>query len=192
MNYVNAKVVVVGNSSVGKTSVLKRETDDSFEDSTTSTLGASFASKVIEIDEKEVHLQIWDTAGQERYRSMAPMYYRESRAAIIMFSVIDKESFIQVEFWFRSIKESQVSAILYLVGNKIDLVDEREVSSVEAESLAENYGAAYFEVSAKTSIGVHDLFVSVAKDITQKMVYIMDESNTTMIDTDTPHHNVCC
>lgn len=192
MNYVNAKVVVVGNSSVGKTSVLKRETDDSFEDSTTSTLGASFASKVIEIDEKEVHLQIWDTAGQERYRSMAPMYYRESRAAIIMFSVIDKESFIQVEFWFRSIKESQVSAILYLVGNKIDLVDEREVSSVEAESLAENYGAAYFEVSAKTSIGVHDLFVSVAKDITQKIVYIMDESNTTMIDTDTPHHNVCC
>lgn len=190
MQYLNAKIVLVGDAGVGKTCVLNRETCDVFDNSTLPTMGASFTSRVYSIDDKEVHLQIWDTAGQERYKSMAPMYYRDSKAAIIMYSIIDIDSFNQIEFWIQSIKESEEDIALYIVGNKVDLVQERIVSIEDAEKLADKYSAVYFEVSAKTSIGVHELFLSISRDFLNKSI-AEPKSVCTKIEMDSSQ-NSCC
>lgn len=152
------KIVLVGNTSVGKTCIVKQETTKVFSENTVSTLGASFVSEIKTFGDIEVRLQIWDTAGQERYRGMTPMYYRNAQAAIITYAVDVQSSFESIDSWVDSINNNaEPDIVLFLVANKIDLPN-REVSADEGREKAESIGAKYYEVSAKTGQGIEELF----------------------------------
>jgi Ras-related protein Rab-5C len=157
------KVVLIGATSVGKTCIVKRGTTGVFDSSTMPTLGASYTSKLVNVGDSMTRLLIWDTAGQERYRGITPMYYRNAVAAIIVYSITDRESFKQVEVWLRSLEENiPAGVLLFLVGNKSDLEDNREVPIDDGQEKATEIHAVFSEVSAKTGDGVDELFVTVA------------------------------
>jgi small GTP-binding protein len=157
------KVVLIGATSVGKTCIVKRGTTGVFDSSTMPTLGASYTSKLVNVGDSITRLLIWDTAGQERYRGITPMYYRNAIAAIIVYSISDGESFKQVEVWLKSLEENiPAGVLLFLVGNKSDLEDAREVTIDEGQEKANAIHATFSEVSAKTGDGVDELFITVA------------------------------
>lgn len=167
MSEVDIKIVLVGETNVGKTCIVRRVTSNVFDNTANPTLGAGYSSKHVTISGTDVHLQIWDTAGTERYRGMAPMYYREAKAALVCFSIVNAESFEKVDYWASSLKSNLgTAAKIFLVGNKADLAAERVVSETEAEVLATEIGAeSYVEVSAKTGEGVFTLFETITKTV---------------------------
>ena len=163
---IEAKVVLLGATSVGKTCIVTRATSDFFDAEQVSTVGASFSAKTIETEDCRVTLRIWDTAGQERFRSLAPMYYQGSQCAIIVFSLDSSDSFTEAAQWVEELNSHfDEMPILYLVGNKADLVDSRKVTVEEAQERADKIGATYFETSAKTGQNIDELFVSIAEKI---------------------------
>lgn len=163
---IEAKVVLLGATSVGKTCIVTRATSDFFDAEQVSTVGASFSAKTIELEDCRVTLRIWDTAGQERFRSLAPMYYQGSQCAIIVFSLDSMDSFTEAAQWVEELNSHfDEMPILYLVGNKADLVDLRKVTVEEAQERADKIGATYFETSAKTGQNIDELFVSIAEKI---------------------------
>ena len=163
---IEAKVVLLGATSVGKTCIVTRATSDFFDPEQVSTVGASFSAKTVESDDCRVTLRIWDTAGQERFRSLAPMYYQGSQAAIIVFSIDSNDSFEEASQWVEELKNHfDQMPHLYLVGNKADLIDRRLVTVENAQERADKMGATYFETSAKTGQNVEELFASIAEKI---------------------------
>jgi small GTP-binding protein len=157
------KVVLIGATSVGKTCIVKRGTTGVFDSSTMPTLGASYTSKLVNVGDAVTRLLIWDTAGQERYRGITPMYYRNAVAAIIVYSIADRESFAQVEVWLKSLEENiPAGVLLFLVGNKADLEENREVTIDQGQEKANAIHATFSEVSAKVGDGIDELFVTVA------------------------------
>ncbi|KAK8892295.1 hypothetical protein M9Y10_029520 [Tritrichomonas musculus] len=158
------KVVLLGQSAVGKTCIVNHLLTGKFDDSVSPTLGASYASKTLDINNQKVSLQIWDTAGQERFRVLAPMYYRGAQAAILVYSIIDDASFQEVDYWASSLKENAGSGVeLFLVGNKCDLESERVIKEDQGKDKAESIGAQFFETSALTGASISDLFTTLAK-----------------------------
>jgi small GTP-binding protein len=163
MAIADLKIVLIGSQGVGKTSIVKRGTDNLFDDNNAATIGASYKPKLVSVGKIQTRLQIWDTAGQERYRSMTPMYYRHISAAILVYSVTDRTSFDEIGDWKKSLTaHGQKGVPIFLVGNKCDLETERIVSLDEGESKAEAIGATFFETSARSGAGVQDLFDLVA------------------------------
>jgi Ras-related protein Rab-5C len=163
------KLVLVGNTSVGKTCIAKMATTGEFGEDSAPTLGASYMSKVVHVDNVEVRLQIWDTAGQERYRGMTPMYFRGAHAAIVTYSVVNAESFEGVDSWISDLRDNADPDILiFIVGNKCDLDDERVIATSNGEEKAASIRATYYEVSAKTGDRVEDLFIHVAKSYIER------------------------
>lgn len=167
MSEVDIKIVLVGETNVGKTCIVRRVICNVFDNTPNPTLGAGYSSKYLTISGTDVHLQIWDTAGTERYRGMAPMYYREAKAALVCFSIASKESFEKADYWAQSLKNNLGNSVkLFLVGNKLDLASERVVSEADAEALAQEIGAeSYLEVSAKTGEFVNELFETATKSV---------------------------
>jgi small GTP-binding protein len=158
------KLVLVGNTSVGKTCIAKMATSGTFVDDSVPTLGASYVSKLVRIDNTEVRLQIWDTAGQERYRGMTPMYFRGAHEAVIAYSITDQESFDGIDSWVGSLRENaDPEIILFLVGNKCDLEEQRVIPMDKGEEKAKELSATFYEVSAKSGDRVEDLFTDLAK-----------------------------
>jgi small GTP-binding protein len=157
------KVVLVGDTKVGKTCLLNRLTTGSFRD-TAATIGAAFQTHTLQTTTGSRTLQIWDTAGQEKYRSLAPMYYRAAQVALICFDLTNRESYEAVGPWADELAEKTSSDIqTIMVGNKADLTDARAITTEEARELAFEKGAAhYVECSAKSGDGVIDLFMKVA------------------------------
>lgn len=143
------KILIIGDSGVGKTSILNRYASDMFNESFISTIGVDFKIKTMNIDGNNIKMQIWDTAGQERFRTITSSYYRGAHGIIVVFDVSDRESFLDVDIWMREIDNFCVNKKIQkiLIGNKIDL--ERKVSYEEAHFLAMKYGITYLEVSAK-------------------------------------------
>jgi Ras-related protein Rab-5C len=163
------KLVLVGNTSVGKTCIAKMATTGSFAEDSVPTLGASYVSKLVRIDETEVRLQIWDTAGQERYRGMTPMDFRGAHVAIVAYAVTDQESFDGIDSWITSLRDNaDPEIVLFLVGNKCDLEDQRVIATDRAHGKATEIGATFYEVSAKTGDRVEDLFLDIAKAFLEK------------------------
>lgn len=159
-----AKVVLLGASSVGKTSIVTRVTSGAFDPTIKPTIGACYASKSFNVEDRTIKLQIWDTAGQERFKNLVPMYYRGSRVALVVFSVADKGSFDDVDFWVQSVKaSSNTPPVIFLIANKIDLVDHIEVTTEQGKEIAEKWGAEYFEVSAVTGTNVDDMIQRLAQ-----------------------------
>jgi small GTP-binding protein len=166
----DSKIVLLGSASVGKTSIICRAVSDEFDTEMPATIGACYTAKQVDVASVSVNLQIWDTAGQERFRTLAPMYYRGSIVALLVFSVIEEKSLQDVKEWADEIKQqADEMPVLFVVANKADLVDERTVTTDQAESVSKELGAFYAEVSAKSGRGIDELFVRVAEESVKKL-----------------------
>jgi small GTP-binding protein len=162
---IESKIVLLGSASVGKTCIICRAVSDEFDKEMPATIGACYTSKELEIGDVTINLQLWDTAGQERFRTLAPMYYRNAIVALLVFSVIDDHSLQDVRTWAEEMKQqTEEMPILFVVANKIDLVDERRVLPEQGQAVAKELGAFYSEVSAKSGSGIDELFVRVAEE----------------------------
>jgi len=160
------KLVLIGDSGVGKSCLLLRFADDNFTDSYISTIGVDFRFRTVTIDKKTVKLQIWDTAGQERFRTITSAYYRGADGIIMVYDVTSPESFDHVEEWLSEVdRYANENTAKLLVGNKADLVDEKQVSEETAQRFAEKLGIPFLETSAKTATNVDAAFLMMAKEL---------------------------
>lgn len=168
MSKVDCKVVLLGSSAVGKTCLLERYIHGHFVGNTTATICGSFASKKEVVAGRPVILGIWDTAGSERYATMSRMYYRHARAAIICYSIIERESYDRARHWVSELLDTEEDCRIYLCGTKLDkATDEpnsRAVSKENTRALAEDLSADFFETSSKTGENIDSLFSKIAKD----------------------------
>ena len=163
------KLVLLGETAVGKTSVALRFSRDSFLEYQESTIGAAFLTQSVTLPSSEevVKFEIWDTAGQERYHSLAPMYYRGAKAALVVYDVTSADSFARAKAWVAELVESGSSdVVLALAGNKCDLTEDREVSIEDAKEycIAQNIGI-FYETSAKNDENVAELFRDIAETL---------------------------
>ena len=162
------KLVLIGDSGVGKSCLLLRFADDSFTDSYISTIGVDFRFRTVNIDMKTVKLQIWDTAGQERFRTITSAYYRGAHGIIMVYDVTNYESFEHVEEWLNEVnRHASESTLKLLVGNKADLQDDKKVRSEEAAKFAETLSISFLETSAKNATNVEAAFLTMAKQLIQ-------------------------
>ncbi len=151
---VTIKIVTIGESGVGKTSIVSRYVMNEFKEITSPTVGVDFSSKVLNTNESIVNLQIWDTAGQERMRAMASAYYREANGVILVFDITNRLSFDRIPFWIKEIRENGDNRLkIVVIGNKSDLNDRRQITLEEAKAFAAEKGYFYFETSAKENEG---------------------------------------
>ncbi|KAK0046419.1 Ras- protein Rab-22A [Biomphalaria glabrata] len=164
MSMRDVKVCLLGESGVGKSSIVMRFVADKFKNALESTIGASFMTKTIFVEGNTYKFQIWDTAGQEKYRALAPMYYRGSAAAIIVYDVTRETSFHAVKGWVHELQRHGPSKIVIAIaGNKCDLEDLREVREKDAQEYAHEIGAIFCETSAMTAVNIAELFDAIAK-----------------------------
>lgn len=169
------KLLIIGNSSVGKTSFLFRYADDSFTSAFVSTVGIDFKVKTVCRNEKRIKLQIWDTAGQERYRTITTAYYRGAMGFLLMYDITNQDSFNAVQDWATQIKTySWDNAQVILVGNKCDLEDDRVVPTEDGKRLGVDLGFDFFEASAKDNINVKQTFEHLVDMICEKMNQSLD------------------
>ncbi|OHT01231.1 small GTP-binding protein [Tritrichomonas foetus] len=155
------KVVLIGSSSVGKTSIVIRFSKNTFSGNQESTIGAAFISRDIQTDKGSISLHVWDTAGQERYRSLVPKYSQGAAAIIIVYDVTDQESFLSAQEWYEEARMNHPGKVIwFLVANKCDL--KAEVDAESAKEFAQNHEMYYIETSAKTGQNIQELFVQIA------------------------------
>jgi small GTP-binding protein len=164
-----AKVILLGSATVGKTSIVKYICSGASDSSEPPTVGAGFSTKrFVNSDGATVLLNIWDTAGHEKFWSITPMYVRNSNVAVLVFSLTNTESFRQIYKWYNLLEQAippDVFPPVYLVGNKLDLVTERLVLPAEAGVLADEIQAEYFETSAASGVNIESVFLSIADRI---------------------------
>ena len=164
------KLLMIGDSGVGKSSLLLRFASDQFEESYMTTVGLDFKIRTVEVDGKVVKLQMWDTAGQERFRTITSSYYRGAQGIIVVFAVDDQKSFENVKTWVTEIERYAGEGVVkLLVGNKCDL-ESRAVTTEDAEKFAAELNMQYMETSAKTAVNVEDTFMRCAREIKAKGV----------------------
>ena len=158
----NVKVVLLGDSGVGKTCLITRYISETFEQNTASTNGASYASKKVNYDKlkKTITLDIWDTAGQEKYKALTKFFYKDAAIAILVYDITQKQSFESIKsYWYEQVKENgEKTVVLGIVGNKSDLYEQEEVPENEARQFAQSIGAIFALTSAKMNTGVDALF----------------------------------
>ena len=160
------KLVLLGESSVGKSSLVLRFVKGQFHEFQESTIGAAFLTQTVQIDDTTVKFEIWDTAGQERYHSLAPMYYRGAQAAIVVYDISNKETFQKAQTWIKELqRQASPNIVIALAGNKLDLANNRAVPYEEAKAYADECGLLFMETSAKTAANVMDIFTSIAKKL---------------------------
>jgi small GTP-binding protein len=165
------KFIVIGSSGVGKTAILKRLVDDVFTTDSQSTIGVEFLATTIDVEGTQVKLQIWDTAGQERFRAIAKAYFRSAIGVILVFDLTDRKSFDELNQWLVDIHAlCDPNAIVTLIGNKLDLVDQRKVTSNEAESFGQLHQLTYFETSALAGDNIQEAFHRTAATIIRRSV----------------------
>lgn len=160
------KVVLIGDSSVGKTNLLSRFTKNEFSQSSLTTLGVEFATKSVEVNDKVVKAQIWDTAGQETFRAITTAFYRDAVGALLVYDITSRSSFENLEHWLGEMKKyADPNIVVMLVGNKSDLAAQRQIGPDEALTLAEKHGLACIETSAKDATNVEVAFKKVLGEI---------------------------
>ena len=163
-NAITFKIIIIGNSGVGKTSITNNAIKNAFYENYRSTIGMEIFSLFLKIDHKLIKLQIWDTCGQEIYRSLITNFYRNSSLAIIVYSIEKKESFKDIDMWIKELKVNSSPDIkIILIGNKSDLIDKREVSYEEGKKFQDDFGFIdFFETSAKTGENIKNMFIKAA------------------------------
>jgi len=164
------KLLLIGDSGVGKSCLLLRFSDDTFTTSFITTIGIDFKVRTVELDGRRVKLQIWDTAGQERFRTITTAYYRGAMGILLVYDVTDESSFNNIRNWIRNIEQHASDNVnKVLVGNKVDMDAKRVVSTAQGQKLADEYGIKFFETSAKTNQNVEEVFFTIARDIKQRL-----------------------
>mmetsp|Transcript_7964 Transcript_7964/g.15784 ORF Transcript_7964/g.15784 Transcript_7964/m.15784 type:complete len:192 (+) Transcript_7964:360-935(+) len=158
------KLVCLGETAVGKSSLCLQFARGQFNQYSESTIGASFLTQSVIVDGSTIKFEIWDTAGQERYHSLAPMYYRGAKAAIVVYDITSKQSFERAKAWVAELQQSGSSdMVVALTGNKADLSSQRDVEEEEAKKYATDNGLLFLETSAKSNFNVTELFAMIAK-----------------------------
>ena len=165
-NAKSVKAVLLGESGVGKTCIIARFINNTFENNIMSTTGASYAGKTLSFDEfggKCIKFEIWDTAGQEKYRALTKIFYKDAGVAILVYDITRKESFDEIkEYWYNQIKEcAPKNIVIGIAANKCDLYDNEQVSEDEARNFANEIGAVFKLTSASTNQGIEELFKGV-------------------------------
>ncbi|KAM7509503.1 hypothetical protein LguiA_019956 [Lonicera macranthoides] len=161
---IQAKLVLLGDTGAGKTSLVLRFVKGQFCDYHEPTIGAAFFSQVLSLNEATIKFDIWDTAGQERYHSLAPMYYRGAAAAVVVYDITSMDSFARAKKWVLEVhRQGNPNMVMLLVGNKVDLDANREVAIEEGEQYAKENGLFFLETSAKTAQNVNELFYEIAQ-----------------------------
>ena len=178
------KIVLIGEASVGKTSIIYQFIDKIFQEDLQSTIGGTFNSKSIKCNNnKTLNLEIWDTAGQERYRCVTKMFYKEADVAILVYDITSKSSFEELKnYWVEQVLEaSPKNIMLVIVANKSDLIDNEQVDEEEARNYAKKVKADFFVISAKENNSVNELFKSIAKKYSgANSVEVIEENDDIM------------
>ena len=160
------KVLLLGNSNVGKSSLFLRFVDDIWNDTFVPTIGVDFKIKTLEIDQKKIKMQIWDTAGQERFKNIIASYYRGAHGILLIYDVTEKDSFKNLSNWLIEIeKNANKNVLKVLIGNKTDLEEKRVISYNQGKEFADMYGLKYIETSAKKNMNVREAFETLGREI---------------------------
>ena len=164
------KLLLIGDSGVGKSCILLRFADDTFSDSYISTIGVDFKIRTLTIAGKRVKLQIWDTAGQERFRTLTTAYYRSAHGIVLVYDVNDRESFFHVENWLEEVSRyASTDVNKVLVGNKCDILNKREVEYETARVYAEKLSISFMEASAKDRTNIDKVFNTMATELMEEL-----------------------
>ena len=166
MSIESFKVVLIGETGVGKTSIITQFIDQTFQEDLQTTTGGTFSTKSVQCDNgKVLKFEIWDTAGQERYRSLATMFYKDANAAIMVYDVTRKETFEELKnYWAGQVKDNAPEKIILVIaGNKSDLIEQETVDEGEARNFAKELNAIFISTSAKSSEGINNLFEEIVK-----------------------------
>ena len=159
------KVVLLGESGVGKTSIITRFIENKFKEDIMASISSNFVSKKIDLgNNKSIKFDIWDTAGQEKYRALAKIFYQDSKIVILVYDITNKNSFNELKnYWYEKVKENSSSDVIFAIaGNKCDLYEKEEVEKTEGEKFAKEIGAIFHETSALNSNGINELFTEIA------------------------------
>ena len=167
------KMILVGDSGVGKTNILSRYVNNEFSETTKSTVGVELGYKIEEINNTKVKVQIWDTAGQERYKSITNTYYKGAKGALIVYDISRKESFLNVDKWIADLKEfGEENVCILLIGNKCDLENMRQVPTDDVSKKAQQYNIGFCETSALSAKNIDFAFQKLIKLVAEKMPHI--------------------
>ena len=176
------KILMIGDSNVGKSCLLLRYVDNSYSSTFITTIGIDFKIKIINVENKRIKLQLWDTAGQERFRTITTSYFRGAQAAMLTYDVTNRETFDHIKNWLDDLNNHGNGKIeIFLVANKIDLIDGRLVTKEEGEQLAKKYKMKYFECSARSGLNVEEMFRETASIIHNKLNKDSVKKNTVKI-----------
>ncbi|CAD8172553.1 unnamed protein product [Paramecium octaurelia] len=194
------KIVIIGDSGVGKTNIMTQFTRGEFSEETKTTVGVEFANKQLVIDDKIIKAQLWDTAGQERYRAIISSYYKGASGALIVFDITKQSTFDNVDRWMKEVQESTSNDIsIILVGNKSDLRHLRQISSDVSSAYASKHKIAFLETSAKDGANVNEAFNKLINEIHSKnknnSIYTQKKTNqqiTEAVQIDSQKDSGCC
>jgi len=174
----NIKLLLMGDSGVGKTCLMLQYADHTFSITFITTVGIDYKYKFMQLGDEKVRLEIWDTAGQERFKAITTSYLRGAQGIMLVYDVTDRKSFDHVTVWLDQISQyADVNVEKILVGNKVDVPGKRVVSVDEGHALASKHGLAFFETSAKSNVGVDEAFYAIAKQVHDR-VELQDASRS--------------
>jgi small GTP-binding protein len=188
------KILTIGESEVGKTCILRRFVENKFLKNHLSTIGIDFRTKTLKIFGRNVKLKIWDTAGQERYHNITNQIYKGADGIILVYSVIDEDSFTKVKDWMEQIisNVSKEEINLILLGNKCDM-NERVISKEQGKEMADSLGIKYYETSALEGTGINEAFEGLTKDIMQrKSIALNDKERSISLSSQKKKKKTCC
>ena len=172
------KLIIVGDTNVGKTNIMSKYIKDQFNITSKSTIGVEFGTKILEIDNKKVKAQIWDTAGQERYKSITSAYYKGAKGAFIVYDITNKSTFESVDKWIKDLNSyGDKNLTMLLIGNKSDLEDKRIINKEEREEKAKSFELGFIETSAYNGDNIDQAFDIMLKEVLKRYIVENDVNN---------------
>ena len=184
------KIILIGDSGVGKTNLLSRYMNGTFSDSTKSTVGVELACKIVEINSTKIKIQIWDTAGEERYRSITSAYYKGAKGCLLVYSITDRRSFDNIDKWIEQLKgNSDEDLCIILVGNKIDIEDFVDVKTEEGMEKAKSLNIPFMETSALNNQNIDKVFQKLIEEVYEKNNKIFRKNISLVVDNENEENN---